>query len=77
MTVVEEGNKNRHPPWIARNSLDHRRGAVIGEKGDKGSSGSFSRFTGTCIELIDVIFIILRHTAVYSWLPFNNPHVTV
>ena len=55
VTVVEERNKNRHPPLIARNSSDHRRGAVIGEKGDKGSSGSFSRFTGTCIELIDVV----------------------
>ena len=79
MTVVEERNKNRHPPRIAKNSLDHRRGAVIGEKGDKGSSGSFSRFTGTCIELIDVVnpHNPLSHCGVYWLSSLNHPHVVV
>ena len=79
MTVVEERNKNRHPPWIARNSSDHRRGAVIGEKGVKGSSGSFSKFTGTCIELIDVVnpHNPLSHCGVYWLYSHNHPHVVV
>ena len=70
MTVVEERNKNRHPPRIAGNNSDHRRGAIIGEKGDKGSSGSFSRFTGTCkILMVCSLHIyenVIPETDVYS-----------
>ena len=79
MTVVEERNKNRHPPRIARNSSDHRRGAVIGEKGDKGSSGSFSRFTCTCTELTEVVnpHNPLSHYGVYWLSSLNHPHVVV
>ena len=80
MTVVEERNKNRHPPRIARNSSDHRRGVVTGgKKEDKGSSGSFSRFTGTCMELIDVVnpHNPLSHYGVYWLSSINHPHVVI
>ena len=79
VTVVEERNKNRHPPQIARNSSDHRRGAIIGEKGDKGSSGSFSRFTGTSTKLIyvDNPHKLLSHCGVYWRSSLNHPDVVV
>ena len=82
VTVVEEGNKNRHPPRIARNSSDHRHGAVIGEKGTRAHQDHFPGSRVLVLSsLMLSILIILCHTAVYiifllliilMWL--SDPH---
>ena len=70
MTVVEERNKNRHPPRIAKNSSDHRRGAGTEEKETRAHQ---DHLLGSSIlvqsSVLSPILIVLCHTEVYIWLP--------
>ena len=79
MTVVEERNKNRHPPRIARNSSDHRRGAVIGDKGTRAHQDHFpgSRVLVLSSLMSSILVILLSHFGVYWLYSHNHPHVVV
>jgi hypothetical protein len=70
MTVIEERNKNRHPPRIAKNGSDHRRGAVTREKKTRAHQ---DHIPGSPVlvqsSVLSSILIVLCHTEVYIWLP--------